>query len=354
MYALALLVAGAATGASGSLAIMPLHLEKLAVNDAARLEKKLADDAAAHGYAVQDEATTTKLVEASQNLGIDCDTDAVDCGTKLGAIANVQFLLVAHAAGGLDGMVGIDARLIDVQKGAQVRRATALLPSEPDEQMAAFDAFANALFSSASLASLHVDVDQTGASVEVDGVTNLDALVPGEHWLVVKKSGFLAFQKRVTAPSSVSVVLVVDPNAVKAVTAPASGVSVPLVAAGVGGGMVVIGGIAAIVGYLPLADFGTQEAKLNAIDARHDVTFKDSVVTAASTANGLAQKDANAWDGYGQALFFGGLGGLAVGAVVAGVAGAMALLTAAPEEPASTTTTAAAATSAVVAPAPPR
>jgi hypothetical protein len=221
------------------------------------------------------------------------------------------------------------------------------LPSGPDEQVTAFDAFANALFSSGSLASLHVDVDQPGASVEVDGVNNLDALVPGEHWLVVKKAGFVPFAQRVTAPSTIAVVLVVDPNAVHTV-APAGGVSIPVVAAGIGGGLVVVGGVAAVIGYLPLSAYNDQEKILADIDARKDTTFDSATVTQARLANAAAQRHAGDWDSYGQPLFFGGLGAVAVGAIVAGVAGTMALLSSTSEEPA------APAPSAGVTPAPPR
>src|SRR5688572_27286724 len=106
-----------------TMAVLPLRVEGLQSNEVDRLND-LVRVRAATRFQVQSKETTTDLLEASQSLGVDCDLNAATCGSKLGTIADVSFVLLGSAVGGLDREIGVDLRIVDVKLAIETRRVS--------------------------------------------------------------------------------------------------------------------------------------------------------------------------------------------------------------------------------------
>ena len=342
LYVLVVLVAAPAARAAPaqaapSLAMMPFHTENLDAAATSSLATSLRAKAAQRGgYDVQPDSTTQPLVQASKDLGLDCDVNAVECGVKIGQLADVQFLLLGRAVGGLDGAIGVDVRLIDVSASAELRRATMLMPADREQQSDALNAFAEALFSTSPLGALPVDVTPAGAAIVVDGSARgvvplsfpVASLLPGDHWVVVKKDGYAPYQARVSVKAGTNPPLVVtlaplSSSAGAAVAHTPS--STPFLVAGAGGVVAVAGGVAAIIGFLPYGRYRQGLETLNSVDATQD-PLPPADVKKIAEGYDKADKGSKEWDSYGRTTFIVGLVGLVVGLGVAAAGSAWGLV----------------------------
>jgi hypothetical protein len=279
---LATIVGGALPGRAAEpstkpgLAMLPLRATDLPTNEVARLNTLLRARAATRGgYEVQAAELTNDLVDAAQGLGLDCAVDTVACGTELGRIVDMQFVLLGQAAaipGG--GGVGVDLSLVDVGAGTLVRRVRGRLPQAIEARTEAANAFAELVFGSAPLATVDVTLTPavTDAVVLVDGLVAargpgphaLDALAPGPHHLEVKARRFLPFVTDTDA-SRIDVALVIDPDAeVEVVSDDVK--TTAFVAGGLGAVVAVAGAVMVGVGLQPYFAHGEASAAIAALD----------------------------------------------------------------------------------------
>ena len=227
--------------------------------------------------------------------------------------------MVGQAVGNLDGGVGIDAHLIDVKAGTELKRATLLVPSDPDGQQLAMNGFGEVLFGDVATVALALDVRPPGAEVIVDGTVRgadpaatVNGLAPGEHFVMVRKKGFLPYQARVSVKpgeaATLQVSLTVDPEALRA--SPMSP-TVPFVVAGVAGAVAVGGGVAMIFGARPYGVFTDGVAKVNKVDAEHQATLNDTQLGAIQAGHIQAEQGKADWDNWGRTTVV--VGGVCVG-----------------------------------------
>jgi len=263
-----------------TLAMLPLRATDLPTNEVVRLNTLLRARAATRGgYEVQAAELTNDLVDAAQGLGLDCAVDTVACGTELGRIVDVRFVLLGQAAaipGG--GGVGVDLSLVDVGAGTLVRRVRGRLPQAIEARTEAANAFAELVFGSAPLGAIDVSLSPAAddALVLVDGLIaargagphGIGELAPGPHHVEVRARRFLPFVVEVEgtpARVAVPVALVVDPDAEVEVVS--DGVKVAaFVAGGVGAAVAVAGGIMMGVGLQPYFAHGEATTALGALD----------------------------------------------------------------------------------------
>lgn len=315
--------AQARPGAS-TIAVLPLRVENLQQNEVQRLTAQLRARASTRGgYDVQSEQLTTELLEASQSLGLDCDVNAVGCGTKIGKIADVDLILLGRAAG-LEEGVGLDLRVIDVRQGAEVRRATALVPRDIEQQAEAITAYAEVLFGTSPLLTLAIEADPAEAEVFVDGVLQgvspltapVGGLVPGRHVVVVQKKGFFPHREtvQVLTPAVTRATLIVDPDAL--VVAPGAGPSAAPWILTAAGGVVLAGGtVAAVAGGLPYARWEAGVRLVNGVDTSQGRALTDAELADLAHGHDEANLGARDWQSWGQATFVAGLVAAGVGAL---------------------------------------
>jgi hypothetical protein len=313
------------------MAVLPLRVEGLQLNDVQRLNLMVRQRAATRGgYQVQSERTTVELVEASQGLGLDCDVNDARCASQLGKIADVATVLVGRAVGGLDGYIGLDLRIIDVASAAERRGATAAIPAGADDQLDALNALLTALFDGSALATLSVTGQPDGAEVVVNGVVRGEAplampiagLAPGPHVIEARRKGYLSSRAMITvesgAAASHSFSLIVDPEAMR--TGPtALQIAVPFIGAGVGAALAVTGAVVGIIGAQPYLAFEGHAAEIERLNQLE--RDAPGYATDAARAHENASAAARDWNGWGQPTFATGvaLGVLGTSAAVAGV-----------------------------------
>jgi hypothetical protein len=319
-----------------TIAVLPLRADALQLNEANRLNFLLRQRAATRGgYDVQSEETTTQLLEASQNLGLDCDVQATECGTQIGKIADVDLVMLGRASGGLVSndanaaagaapMVGIDVRLIDVKRGAELRHVSALVPSEASLQTTAVNELSELLYGGdGALVALEVVALPLGCEVRVDGTLRgtsplpvpVDALAPGPHHVSIAKKGYLTSTSIVTIQKGeaarLEITLESDPDALR--TGPTTfDIALPFVVAGVGGALAIGGGVTTYVGSRPW--FANQEAAAKIAAAQP--SDKNYVATV-TVANEEARTAANDWSTWGQGVTVAGITLTSIGVVAA-------------------------------------
>ncbi len=265
------------------IAVFPVRVSELQLNDVQRLNQVIRDATASdESLRVQNEKLTTSLLESSQDLGVECDVNAVECAIGLGEIADVE-LVVLGAAGGLDQGIGLDLRLVDVTQKKVRRRVGALLQGDRDTQNRATAEVVQQLFA-ADLDLAQVDLTSTpeGASVTVDGIPRgvtplpgpLDGLWPGPHVVEVSLKGHLPDRRTMNldpgATHAVAVALVVDPNAEVEVLvereASVVEIAVPWAIAGGGALVAAAGAASAGAGLVPLGFFQSEVAAVTGLD----------------------------------------------------------------------------------------
>jgi hypothetical protein len=321
--------------AKPTIAVLPLRVEGLQLNEIQRINVQMRARASSRGgYDVQAEGDTTQLVEASQSLGLDCDVNAIECGVRVGQIADVAYVLVGRATGGLDGHVGIDASLIDVKAGGAVRRVSALLPADVARQSEAMNAFAESLFAKpdaagnivgAPLVSLTLQVEPGGAEIFVDGAKRglspltvaVDSLMPGDHYVVVTKPGFIAYRSRLSVltgeAATLQITLAVDPNAMRK-TPTGLEAAAPWITAGVGAAAVIGGGVASGVAASRFLAFEEAVRNIEAVDIANELDQSELDTIREQHEN--AEDAAADWESWGQPTFVGGLVAVGIGLVV--------------------------------------
>lgn len=316
-----------------TIAVLPLRVEGLQLNEVQRINVQLRLRAETRGnFEVQSESDTTQLLEASQSLGLNCDVNAIECGVRLGQIADVAFVLLGRATGGLDAHVGIDVSVVDVKAGTVSRRISALLPTEPGQQAEAMNAFAEALFAQEGvqpLVSLALVVEPAGADVIVDGAPRgtsplaapVGSLLPGDHHVIVQKKGFVTYRTRVAVlageTARLEVTLVVDPEAMR--TAPGGlEAAAPWLTAGVGG-VALVGGIVAssYAGGRYLA-FEEAVQKIEDLNAAGQAELDDDELETIRDSHAIAEQAAIEWTEWGQTTFVAGIVAAGIGVIVTG------------------------------------
>lgn len=261
--------------------MLPLRATDLPTNEVVRLNTLLRARAATRGgYDVQAAEFTNDLVDAAQGLGLDCAVDTVACGTELGKIVDVRFVLLGQVAGIAGGEgVGVDVSLVDVAAGTLVRRVRARLPQAIEARTDGANALADLVFGQAPLCSAEVTISPVAsdAVVVVDGLVvgsgagpiTVGALAPGPHRLEVRARRFLPFVRDIDSDSggttAVAAALVVDPDAEVEVVSDDVKVTA-FVAGGVGAAVAVAGGIMLGVGLQPWLAHGQATADLAALD----------------------------------------------------------------------------------------
>lgn len=320
-------VATPALAAGERMSVLPLRIERLQLNDVNRLNQMVRQRAEMRGgFAVEEERATNEIVEAALRLGLDCDINDVACATRIGKLADVPWVLLGAAVGDVRGRIGLDLRVVDVAKGAQLRRVSGLVPVDLDAQVAAFDGLLAALFSTSPQPTLAVVTTPTGADVVVNGQARgttplgapIDGLAPGEHVVSVRKKGFLPKDQLVHLSegelADLGVTLAVDPEAMSTGPTPLE-VAVPFTAAGVSALIGTGGAVALGVGLLPwfaheghAADFAAAEGD------RSSPGYPDAV----RAARAGMDREAAAWSEWGQPSVVVGSALLGVGALATG------------------------------------
>jgi hypothetical protein len=326
---------GGATSATApakpTLAVLPLKATGLQLNEAQRLDLALRMRFEGSGrFTVQDAASTTKLLEAAQTLGLDCDVNALTCARDIGQIADVDIVVLGAAVVIDEGTelarVGLDLRLIDVRQGSEIRRVSGIIPRAPTDMLpGANQQLASLIDESAPLARAVLSVAPDGARIFLNGIDRgtsplagpLEGLAPGAHHLRIECEGYLPHVTRFTlAPleaADVDVVLVANPVDVVERKISVVEQAIPWAVAG-GGAVTVLTGLALVGGGLvPLFQYQAAEDKLGLV-------APDNEGYAAHVADVYAEQSAHAeaWNTWGSLLV--GVGGTAmvVGGLVAG------------------------------------
>lgn len=338
------------------IAVLPLRVERLQLNEVNRLNLMVRQRAGTRGsYLVEDEQATNQIVEAALALGLDCDINDVACATRIGKLADVPWLMLGQAVGDLEGHIGLELRIVDTAQGSERRRAIALLPSDIAAQEVALDALVDALCSTAPLPTLAVASKPTGADVVVDGILRgitplaepIGGLVVGEHVVTVRKDGFPAKSQTVKAVDGESVSLSLDMSTVPVASSPpappaslgpvaptpvptppgpppsAPDVVMPFTAAGAATLVAIGGGVALLVGLQPWLRY--DQARTEIERARVSDPDFSEVVVAANEQMATASDD---WSRWGLVSVISGGALLAVGglASAAGVWWGLAVL----------------------------
>lgn len=326
------------------LAVLPLIVDGLALNDSVRLNEELRARALATGrYELQDQAVTDAAVASSQSLGLDCQADNIQCAISLAALNSVPWALTGRAvllpaaapgegegasADGvkiLDAQIGLRLQLVDVGAGAVVREVMGLAPADPARQPGPVNDLLGLLFAETapSLGLARFDIKPDGAEVHVDGVRvgtsplegPLGALAPGAHLVDVDKEGYLPRRVRFLAAGgeeqTVLVFLEVDPSTLKErgvawweIAIPGSLAAAGLATSVAGLGFAGTGGLFAAMTYSGIFQLGGL-----------DRGSPDYASQAQSTYQSL-DVWRQAYNSWGQVLFGGGAVALAVGVPV--------------------------------------
>lgn len=315
-----------------SVAVLPLKASGLQLNEVQRFDLLVRTRFEQSGrFVVQDAASTTKLLEAAQGLGLDCDVNAIACARDVGQIADVALVVLGAAAlvdeGAAEGRVGIDLVLIDVKQGTVVRRVSGLVPRAGGDAIPQTNARIAALLDeNAPLAKAELKVTPDGARVFLNGTlrgtTPLDGpltgLVPGEHQLRVERDDYLPHVTRFTlAPleaADVEVVLIASQKTElvereislleHAIPWSVAGGGVVTLLAGLG---MVGGGLVPLVQHQSAAD-------------RLDDVAQDNAGYASHVEGVWAEQNAHAeaWNSWGRILVGVGTTASVVGTLVAG------------------------------------
>lgn len=316
-----------------TIAVLPLRADALQLNEAQRLNLLVRQRAKTRGgYDVQGEETTTQLLEASQNLGLDCDVNAAECGTQIGRIADVDFVLMGRATGGLvdtskpgtSAMVGVDLRLIDVKKGAELRHVSALVPTDASLQVTAMNELSELLYGDGALVALEIVALPPGCEVRVDGVPRgtsplplpVDSLAPGVHHVSISKRGYLTSNSNVNVQKGeaarLEVTLEVDPESVH--TGPTTlDIAIPFVVAGAGAALAVGGGVMTFIGLDPWFRYDKAKSTIETADPKDD-----GYVATVTEQNRLASDAADQWSTWGQGVTIAGITLIGVGTLATG------------------------------------
>ncbi len=313
------------------LAVVPLRVEGLQLNDVARLSRALREQVTrVSPYALQDEARTTELYEAAKGLGLACDINQVDCALQLGALLEVPYILLGRAGGIEGGEVGVDLRLVDVSAGREARRATVLLTladgSPPD-----VGPLVEALFTERALTrDAIVSLRPHSARLYVDGIAvplsaqqslqKIAGLLPGPHVLRAEAEGYeplrQRFEAKADAVSAIEVNLVpLADITVEREISPLE-LALPWSVAGLGAVIATAGAVTAVVGLQPWLRYSA------AVDAHRALDVEAAGYPALAggrwqEVNGAAAE----WESWGMPAFATGVSLLTVG-IAAGVAGA--------------------------------
>ena len=318
--------------AKPSVAVLPLKASGLQLNEVQRLDLLVRTRFEQSGrFVVQDASSTTKLLEAAQGLGLDCDVNAIACARDVGQIADVALVVLGAAAlvdeGAAEERVGVDLVLIDVKQGTVVRRVSGLVPRAGGDAIAQTNTRIAALLDeTAPLAKAEVKVTPDGARVFLNGslrgTTPLDGpltgLVPGEHHLRVERDGHLPHVTRFTlAPleaADVEVVLIASQKTelVAREISPLEH-AIPWAVAG-GGAVTFLAGLAMIGGgVVPLVQHQSAADRL-------DDVAQDNAGYAAHVEDVWTEQSAHAdaWNSWGRILVGVGTTASVVGTLVAG------------------------------------
>ncbi len=267
-------------------AILPLRVTDLQGNDVKRLNALVREGIAKRDAVdIQTEATTTELVDSALSLGLDCEINSVDCATRLGQLADVDFVVLGQATGFGD-QIGLDIEIIDVASKRQLFRGARLVPAELDAQEIAVRSMVLAIFDPNVRSGLSVTSSPAGARLFVDGtergvtpIVDVGGLIPGPHLVELRLDKH--------DPASEKVML--KPNEVRALNiklvpltldrAPRTPVEIVLPFGVLAGGAVlaIAGGAAIGIGLEPLLAF-------NAASDAHEAALSDPVANAAVLA----------------------------------------------------------------------
>lgn len=315
-----------------TLAVLPLRAEGLQLNEANRLNLLLrARSSTRGGYAVQGEDLTNQLVEASQDLGVNCDINAVACGVDLGKLADVDFVLLGRAVkiaavGNEPAAIGIDVQLVDVKAAIGLRRIIGRVSLDSERQTLELDGASDALFGTAVLPTLTVNVTPDGATVKLDGIAvgsspvgQVTGLLPGAHVVDVEKKGYLpyptSFNLAAGDAAALEVALVVDPDAEKKVISPLQK-ALPFVGAGVGAAVALTGTGLVLFGVQPWLGMESANRQLDELEKNAPARdFPERAAALSDTSAAEGQK----WTSYGQPMTVAGSVAIGVGVVAIGV-----------------------------------
>jgi hypothetical protein len=324
-------VAQAAPSTKPTLAVLPLKATGLQLNEAQRLDLALRTRFELSGrFTVQDAASTTKLLEAAQGLGLDCDVNALACARDIGQIADVDMVILGAAVvideGTEEARVGLDLRLVDVRQGTEIRRVSGLIPRAPTDMLpGANQEIAHLLDDTAPLAKAVLKVAPDGARILLNGIDRgvsplaapLDGLAPGSHHLRIEREGHLPHVTRFTlAPleaADIDVVLVANPVEVVEREISIVEQAIPWSVAG-GGAVTALAGLAMLgAGLIPLVQHEQAKDRLDDV-AQDNAGYAEHVESVYAEQSAHAQS----WNTWGRLLT--GVGGTAmvVGALVAG------------------------------------
>lgn len=313
------------------LALVPLRVDGLQLNDVARLNQALREQVArVSPHALQPEARTTELYEAAKGLGLACDINEVACALQLGALLEVPYIVLGRANGvGVDE-AGVDLRLIDVAGGREARRA-ALLLSLADGTSPDVGGLVEALFSTRSLTrDAIVALRPSGARLFVDGMPvpvvpeaalqKVVGLLPGPHVVRAEADGYEPLEQRFEArDDSVSALeLTLVPLAQITVEREISPLEVALPWTVSGAGLLIgaAGVIAAVVGGQPWLAYGAARTEHDALDAQ-----AEGYPALAAASWQKVNAAASDWEAWGMPTFATGIS-LAVVGLATGVVGA--------------------------------
>lgn len=297
-----------------SIAVFPLRVSELQLNDVQRLNRTLRERVAADAtLAMQGEELTTDLVESTQELGLDCDVNLVGCAVEVGGIADVNLVVLGFARG-LKGDIGIDIRLVDVNTGTEIRRVSGLLEGERDAQQNTLVAIAARLLdSSAALPSTDVTTLPAGADVFVNGQLRgttplsgpIPGLLPGHHHIEVKKDGYLPQSTKISLLSgdvgAAVFTLLVDPETEVEREISTLELAAPWMIAGGAGLLGTAGLVGMAVGATPWVGYQMELSALSSLDEA-DPNYASRALAGWERSQGWAA----AWNTWGQVALFAG------------------------------------------------
>lgn len=321
---------------AAALAVVPLRVDGLQLNDVTRLNQALREQVSrVSPHALQDEARTTELYEAAKGLGLACDINQVECALQLGSLLEVPYIVLGRANGIEGGEAGVDLRLVDVTAAKEARRATMLLTladgSAPD-----VGALVEALFSETPLTrDAIVSLRPNDARLFVDGIAvptkqdqslqKIVGLLPGAHVLRVEADGYAAqvhrFEARLDAVSAVEITL--EPLADITVERAISPLEIALPFSVAAGGVVVgvAGAVTALVGLQPWLRYSEAYDAHQALDPS-----SDGYPALAAARWQEVNVAAGEWDAWGMPAFATGVSLSVVGLAAAVVGGAWGTL----------------------------
>lgn len=316
-------------------ALLPLRADGIAVNEARRLEAAVRAAAAQRAeLMVQAESLTTDFIDSSQSLGVKCDVDTPACVAELGRIMDAELVMSGRATrlpssggddGGTGGDIGVTLELVDVATATRTRVVRGLVTADVDTQGAAMTALAALVFDAndGTLGGARIVVPEEGAAIALDGealgasplAAPVDGLAAGRHIVVVTKKGFIPITRTIELKPGERVALHLpltrDPDAIVVQTEKMSPV-IPL-SIGVGGALVAVGGVVALViGAGPALAIDENERALAAAD-QNAVDFPTTAAELRSDSEARLVE----WNEWGQATVVTGATLATVGLVAA-------------------------------------